>query len=73
MKDIPAHIRKAILERAGGPYCENIVNGTRCLRSAVWGGGRHHKRFRSMGGGHDLANLLLLCSRCHRIQHRLIK
>lgn len=29
----------------------------------------HHKVFRRNGGDHSIQNLILLCNRCHRLQH----
>ena len=69
MTNIPAHIRKAVYARAGGPYCENIVSagagvdGGRCLRLAI--GGIHHIIPKSRGGKSTLANLEARCVKCH--------
>ncbi|MBC8425545.1 HNH endonuclease [bacterium] len=30
----------------------------------------HHRKPRAKGGGHDLANLQVLCSGCHQHVHR---
>ncbi|MBC8426791.1 HNH endonuclease [bacterium] len=59
----PPKIRRAALRRAGH-RCESPGCGrTRFLEV-------HHRRVRAKGGGHDLANLQVLCSACHRHAHR---
>ncbi|MFE5369216.1 HNH endonuclease [Streptomyces mirabilis] len=52
-------LNEKLWERSGGA-CE------RCGKFLAPGAGeRHHRRLRSGGGRDELANLLLLCSRCH--------
>lgn len=60
---IPPKARRAALHRAGH-RCESPGCGrTRFLEV-------HHRKPRAKGGGHDPANLQILCSGCHRFAHR---
>ncbi len=60
---IPPKARRAALHRAGH-RCESTGCGrTRFLEV-------HHRLHRAEGGGHDPANLQVLCSACHRHAHR---
>lgn len=55
--------RVKVMRRAGG-LCEVAVEG--CTLHAVH---VHHRLMRSQGGGHELSNLLAVCSRCHDWVH----
>lgn len=58
--DIPPKIRLAVAERSGG-VCE-----CGCGRRAEH---IHHRKLRSQGGRHELANLLHLSNLCHADTH----
>lgn len=60
MSAIPPAVRRAVAERSGG-WCE-----LHCGRRAEH---QHHRRLRSQGGQHTLANLVALCGRCHTKIH----
>lgn len=61
-RTIPPRVRRAVLKRdrhrCQAPGCTN----TRFLEV-------HHIKRRANGGGNDAANLITLCSRCHRWVH----
>lgn len=58
-----AATRLAVEQRARG-FCEVSANGC-----GIKGHHLHHRLMRSQGGGHDPANLLLVCWRCHDYIH----
>lgn len=56
------NLRRACKKRDGG----------RCVLCSVHLTGHwecHHRKFKSRGGGDHLANLVMLCSLCHRAVH----
>ncbi|MCA1668911.1 MAG: HNH endonuclease [Thermomicrobia bacterium] len=57
-----AHIRPLILRR----------DGFQCRRCGARGVPLHvhHVQWRSRGGTNDPANLVVLCAKCHHLQHR---
>lgn len=59
---IPPSVRRAVLARDGHRCAAPGCRSRRFLEI-------HHVRPRSRGGGHDPANLVTLCSACHRLVH----
>lgn len=57
---IPADVRQAVYTRSEG-YCEAC---------GLWGANHvHHRKLRSQGGRHELANLLHVHGTCHERIH----
>jgi hypothetical protein len=59
-KPIPLRIRRQVWERSGG-LCE-----CGCSQRAT---SVHHRKLRSQGGRHEMANLLHLTAECHDRTH----
>jgi hypothetical protein len=62
-QDIPPRVRRFVWHRDGGRCTAPGCRSSRCVDI-------HHKRPRELGGGHEPANLCLLCSACHAAVHR---
>jgi hypothetical protein len=62
-QDVPPSVVRLVRRRDGG-RCQ--VPGCRSTRSTEV----HHLVHREHGGGHEAANLILLCSACHAAHHR---
>jgi hypothetical protein len=59
LSDIPEPIRAEVHRR----------DKDRCVRCGLSANHVHHRKLRSAGGRHTLANLILLCHRCHTWVH----
>jgi len=59
---IPPRVRRAVLARDGHRCAMPGCGGTRFLEV-------HHRVPREQGGGNEAANLVTLCSACHRLVH----
>lgn len=65
---VPADVYKTVMFRSedtAQAACEAMIRGVCTYTPEHW----HHRRMRSQGGGHHVANGLAVCSACHSRIH----